>query len=117
MVSPLAREILKAGVDDWVPLAAIEGFARRVVGGTDRDVRDSSLEAIKELVLDDLAEIGEVSDGGFFEWDDPLDDALSRIGKAWEVTEPNDWGFAVWVSATEAGSSKGQEFLTVDDTP
>lgn len=106
MVNALAREILKAGLDDWVPLAAVEGIARHHVDGTAQEIRDASIEAIRELVVDGLAEIGEVSDGGFFEWDEALDPALVRIRETWATTEPNIWGFAVWVSNTPAGDEQ-----------
>lgn len=104
MVSRLAREILQAGLDDWVPLAAIESFARLgSQGDVGDDIREQSLQAIKELVLNGLAEIGEVSDGGFFECDQPLDDSLDRVREMCKRTDRNTWGFSLWVSNTPDG--------------
>lgn len=102
----LAREILQAGLDDWVPLAAVEGIARRHGDLSDEDIRDSSIEAIMQLAIDGLVEIGEVSDGGFFEWNETLDAALKRVRKMWETAGPNSWGFAVWISNTPAGDEE-----------
>lgn len=101
MISPLALEILQAGLDDWVPLAAIEGMAAH--GCAQGDVREQSLAAISELAREGLVEIGEVSDSGFFGWDQPLDDALDRVREIWDGTDRNTWGFSVWVSNTPAG--------------
>ena len=102
-LSVLAQEILDAGMDDWVPLAAVEGLARRHAMAGDQAIRDSGLEAIKELVLAWLVEPGEVADGGFFGWDETPDRALRRIMEIWESSDPNVWGFAVWLSNTPAG--------------
>jgi hypothetical protein len=106
VASALAREILQAGLDDWVPLAAVHGLAQRVGDGSEQEIREASIEAIKQLVLEGLVEVGEVSDGGFFEWDETLDAALRRIRETWEATGPNVWGFAVWLSNTQAGDKE-----------
>jgi len=111
MVSNLARDILKAGLDDWVPLAAIEGFARlRTHGSVEDDLREESLQAIRELVLDGLAEIGEVSDGGFFECEQPLEEALNQVSETWKDTDLNTWGFSLWVSNTPRGDQEAKRF-------
>ena len=103
MTTPLAREILKAGLDDWVALAAVDGFARSLNDGGEDERREWSLAAIRELVLKGLAELGEVSDGGFFAWEDAVDDALDRVGDMWTKADRNHWGFAVWLSNTAKG--------------
>jgi hypothetical protein len=97
---------MRAGLDDWVPLAAVEGIARRHGNGSEQEIREASIEAIKELVLGGLVEIGDVSDGGFFELDETLDAALKRMRETWETTGPNVWGFAVWLSNTPAGDNE-----------
>lgn len=109
MISSLAQGILQAGLDDWIPLAAIEGMARLLAGGP--GLREASLEAIEELLLNGLAEVGEVSDGGFLAWNQPPDDALTRIKELWEHTDPNTWGFSVWVSNTPIGDQEAQRSL------
>jgi hypothetical protein len=50
MVSALAGEVLLAGLDDWVPLAAVAGLARRESDGTDKGIREASLKAVRELL-------------------------------------------------------------------
>ena len=101
-------------MDDWVPHAAIEGLARRVIVGDADALRNASLEAIRELAAATLVEIGEVSDGGFFEWIDPLDDAVNRVRELWIHADPNYWGFAVWISNTQRGDQSAMDCLPTD---
>ena len=103
-VSGISLEVLRAGLDDWVPLAAVEGIARRHGVGAGDDLREVCVEAIRKLAEEGLVEIGEVSDGGFFEWEETLDEAVERINTLWENTGPNTWGFAVWISNTPVGA-------------
>jgi hypothetical protein len=107
MVESLAGEILHEGLDDWVPLLAVSGRARSLGSRTGDEVRDVSLQAIRALVVAGLVEIGEVFEGtGFCAWDEDLDTSLERVRAIWETTEPERWGFAVWVSNTPAGNER-----------
>jgi hypothetical protein len=115
VVSDVARNILRAGLDDWVPLAAVEGFARKLGNGTDQDILERSIEAIGELAERGFVEIGEVSDGGFFEWPETLEESLNRISTIWETTDANTRGFAVWFSNTPTGDDESR-LLQIDDT-
>jgi len=96
-----------AGIDDWVPLAAVDGIAQRaMVDLTELNRRRVCLEAIAELVNGDLVKVGDVSDGGFFEWEGSLEENLRRIQTVWEAEDPNVWGFAVWFSNTSSASEQ-----------
>jgi hypothetical protein len=79
MATAVAHEILRAGVDDWVPLLAIEGMARLQGSRSETESREAALSALKELAISGLVSIGEVSDGGFFPWDEPVEDAIARV--------------------------------------
>ena len=61
-------QIFSVGLDDWLPLAAVEGIARRSGGGTNQEIRERSIEAIRELAQSGFVQIGEVPNSGFFEW-------------------------------------------------
>lgn len=103
MISLLARDILQAGLDDWVPLAAIDGLARRAAARPGADAVDLGVAAIRELVERDLAVVGEVSDGGFFQWPESLELSLDRIATAWRSLPSAEWGFICWLDNTPAG--------------
>lgn len=106
--SQLSREVLRAGLDDWVPLAAVAGLARQLGASNDAETIDISLAAIRELVKQGLVVIGEVSDGGFFPWTEPLEDALTRMKIAWRTLDRDQWGFICWLSNTPAGDAQAR---------
>jgi hypothetical protein len=58
--------ILIAGLDDWMPLAAVIGLAREHGMIRDRDATEASIASLPELTERHLIELGNVSDGGFF---------------------------------------------------
>jgi hypothetical protein len=105
----LARDVLRAGQDDWVPLAAVEGFARQLGVETDEQAREVGLAAIRELAAARLVELGEVTDGGFFPWDMPVELALERIDSAWREPDRNEWGFACWLRNTPDGDELARQ--------
>ena len=84
-------------------LLAIEGMARLQGSRSETESREAALSAIKELAISGLVSIGEVSDGGFFPWDEPVEDAIARVRLIWETSDPGHWGLAVWVANTAAG--------------
>jgi hypothetical protein len=104
MISNLSLKVLIAGLDDWVPLAAMEGLARKL-GTPQNELGQAILDSIRELAESHLVELGEVSDGGFFTWHESTDSALARIAEARKVLDPNDWGFFCWTSNTVAGDT------------
>jgi hypothetical protein len=106
MIGRLAQEVLRVGLDDWVPLAAIDGLARQLGASNDAESVQLGLAAIRELVEQGLAVIGQVSDRGFVDWTEPLDDALARIERAWRTLNSIEWGFACWLKNTPAGGAR-----------
>ena len=112
MATPLGEEILKAGIDDWVPLFAIEGLARLQGANSQAQAREAALKAIEELATACLVQIGEVSDGGFFEWEGSVEEALARARAIWETTDRDHWGFAVWIANTAAGDEAAMRLVS-----
>jgi hypothetical protein len=104
----LCDAVLRAGLDDWVPLAAIEGFARQLGAKEESDVIDLSLRAVRELARGGLVVLGDVSDEGFFEWSGPLDESLVRIERAWRTLDELERGFACWLRNTPRGDQRAQ---------
>lgn len=111
MTTPLAGEILKAGIDDWVPLLAIEGLARLQGASSQAQAREAALGAVEELATAGLVQIGEVSNGGFFAWQGSVEDALAHARSIWEATDRDHWGFALWVANTAAGDEAARRLV------
>jgi hypothetical protein len=103
MISQLSLQVLVAGVDDWVPLAAVYGLSRRLNGIEKPDVIQESMASIRELVALNLVSIGEVSDGGFFACDDSSETVMEIIANAVRTTDLSEWGFLYWLCNTPDG--------------
>lgn len=114
MIRQLSESVLQAGLDDWVPMAAVEGFARKLGAEGDLDVIEMGLRAVRGLAGDGLVVLGDVSDGGFFEWIEPLEDALDRLERTWRKLDPGERGFACWLRNTDLGNERAR---TATDRP
>jgi hypothetical protein len=103
MTRRLRDAILRAGLDDWVPFAAVEGFARQLGATSDAEAIALGLEATRQLAEEGLVQLGEVSDGGFVAWGEPLDAATARIEAAWANPDQHQRGFTGWLANTPQG--------------
>lgn len=113
MDKQLPDELLVAGLDDWLHLADIAWSAREFARGSEKqDVIAVAVEALTELLDQGLVEIGEVSDGGFFEWDATQEAAILRVQQEWmalgRVPQPGD---VCWVANTKAGDKRAREIM------
>ncbi len=103
----LVDEILLRGSDDWLMLAEVASLAKHVGGASsDEEVRVMSLSTIRFLLDEGLIRVGDVSDGGFFEWPVKREEAMARLEREWgalgHVPEPGD---LCWVATTDAGDA------------
>lgn len=111
---PLADQLLVDGLDDWLHLADVAWAARQSVCSEGKhDVIAAATEALAELLHDELIEIGEVSDGGFFEWDMPPDEAIARVRHEW-LALPRDPqpGDVCWFAITAKGRACAEDVIT-----
>jgi len=103
MISQLSLRVLIAGLDDWVPLAAVHGLARQLGAAGDTEDSEASIASIRELVENNLVELGAVSDGGFFVHEDHDDRMLSHISGVMRTADSREWGFSYWMQNTPSG--------------
>lgn len=118
MTSQLIEEVLISGSDDWVYLAEIHRLAF-IQGGArnEAEAKRVTIETIRDLVESDFVEIGDVTDGGFFEWNLPLDQALKRIGVEWENLDHEPWpGDICWLANTLKGDRRAEEITRERDS-
>lgn len=108
MISELSCQVLQAGLDDWVPFAAVVGLARRLEAISELEAIDQGVAAIRELASHGYLAIGDVSDGGFFQWDGSLEDALLRAERTCRRLHQDDWGFAGWLQNTSDGDAQAR---------
>lgn len=96
MMNRLSLSVLVSGLDDWVPLAAIEGLALKY-RAPENKIGDTVVACLRQLSERNLVELGEVSDEGFFAWNEPASEALDRIADARTRLDSGEWGFCCWV--------------------
>lgn len=103
--SDLEEYILQQGLDDWVPLLAIDGQARLLLDENDPAVRAGAVAtAVSNLVRDRLVEVGTVTkDEGFVALPAPA--PQDDVRRAYSTYEPVHWGFELWISNTDAGDA------------
>lgn len=108
--SRVIDELLIRGVDDWVTAADVAWLAKSVAGATsDEDVLDVATTIIKEVMNEGLMQVGDVTDGGFFEWDLSPEDALERVIREWRTLGRSpDLGEVCWLANTPAGDARAE---------
>ena len=123
-VTSLADEVLRAGLDDWVPLAALDGHARLLWPDADWSRRRGELlDALRQLLDAGLVELGEVDAGRFRPWPaastaelvDRVRATMSTPGAAQPTgqgaVQHAEWAFAIWLSTTQRGDDAGYALI------
>lgn len=108
----LKEQLLVAGLDDWLHLPDIAWAAKLAGAKTKEQAIETAASAVRSLVEGGFMQIGEVSDGGFFEWDLGIDEALRRMKEGWLALEHEPApGDVCWLSNTEEGNKRATELL------
>jgi hypothetical protein len=134
-VKYIKREILASGSGDWVHAAEIAAFAREALYGDhvqegypeddhlsvealaaardewlarqEREALPLGIEAINELLRDELIRVGETTSGQFVAWPGPVRELESRIDSVAEAaTYPVLPGDLFWIENTSTGNQK-----------
>lgn len=113
MTSPVITDILLRGNADWVYLAEVVWSIKSIEGEQEKDkMMERSLSVIRELLASGLADIGDVTDGGFFEWNMPLDEAIDRVRTEWMALDHDLWpGDVCWLANTPAGDRLAEKIF------
>jgi hypothetical protein len=109
MMNDLKMDVLSDGLDDWVPLFAVAGFARRRGASTPDEVERALVEALSFLANSKLIEFGEVSDSGFSPWGMPVDGAITRMRELFRLGDRDRWGFLCWTRNTPKGDEVARQ--------
>lgn len=101
-------ELLLRGADDWVPAAEVAWVAKSTGGAaSDEEVLDTSIAAIRHVVMNGLMEVGDVTDGGFFAWDMDPRGAVEKVARDWRALGRSpDLGEVCWLANTPAGDAR-----------
>lgn len=110
-----AREsVLLRGLVDWIALDRIHwDVAQENQGAPLLVVQDKTLELIRSLVDEGLAELGDLAseDSKFAPWDSSLDESIERIRNVYvaHFHDENVWPWYAWLNLTEEGERVAQE--------
>lgn len=107
--SRLAIAILLQGLDDWIPLVAIDGLARQEGWISSEDRREAVLTVLDELAEGDFIRLGTVDSKGFIPWNEPITVSIARIREIWESGLEGEWEFVAWACNTEVGDQRASE--------
>jgi hypothetical protein len=105
------EDVLDRGLDDWIAITGVASVAK-IIGGavTDDEIRDLSIEIIRNVIQEGLMEVGDVTTDGFHRWALSSDEALKRIEHDWGAL--GRWpytGDICWLSNTEQGDKRAHQ--------
>jgi hypothetical protein len=106
------EDLLTRGLDDWIQAAEVDSVSRTTGGAkADETRRELSLQLIRKLLEDGLAEAGMVEEqGGFVPWGIPVEDAMQRIEREWPRRSSGPGlGEVCWLNLTAEGQALAQE--------
>src|SRR5687767_3824615 len=86
-------------------------FVAQSVGGaaTDEEALQTSLALIRAVLDQGLMDVGDVTDGGFFEWGLDQEQAMERIEREWrQLDRPLNLGDVCWLANTGAGDRRAE---------
>ena len=109
MVSDLAMRVLREGLDDWVPLAAIVGMARQSGISSDEEVKAATAAVLRELIDNGLASLGQVTSKGFIPSNEPRKTAIERVLSSKGLNTADTWEFNAWLNNTENGDALARQ--------
>jgi hypothetical protein len=99
----LERSVVSLGLDDWVPLAAVEGLVRQRGETDERRILEVTLQVLRSLAEGGLATIGTLQDGGCIPSEERTDLLLDQLSIAMNTASVTQWGFGWWLDNTELG--------------
>jgi hypothetical protein len=105
-------DILHSSWDDYTGLWEVIRMVQRHAPELDgRDLIDTTLRCVKDLIETDLVELGAptADGGGFSRWDVQADESLSRIEREWTALHRHPTiGEIVWLTT----SARGDQLLS-----
>jgi hypothetical protein len=116
------HSVLLRGLDDWVALDRIHwDVAQSMPGVPVSRIQDAVLSLLRELLRENLFEIGEVTtERGFVRWTKPIDQVIDRVHRCYVVgfSDADRWPWCCWLNLTEQGNHVAhqlQQQNTLDD--
>ncbi|WP_369203471.1 hypothetical protein [Streptomyces sp. PU-14G] len=104
---PLVKEMLIEGEDDWVMVDFLIGVAEEFTNSHGGDFKDVSLDLLRELLREELMEIGDLGETGFEAWPHNVNESVARFKEGCDSYDWEPMGALWWLANTE----KGEQWL------
>ncbi|HWU45833.1 MAG TPA: hypothetical protein VN133_03635 [Humibacter sp.] len=108
MISKLELEVLRDGLDDWVPLLAIDGMGRQLTSNP----REIVVAAVLNLVVNRFVAIGIIESHQFAPWEGEYEQLETRLRDIYHHREERGWGFEFWLNNTPLGDERANQSLS-----
>ena len=108
-------ELVKSGIDDWVPDADVAWIAKSVAGArSPSEIHSTVLTLVAEALRRGLMEIGEIfpPERGFRSWGLPVDAAVAKLESEWRSKAGRPLGGEIfWLRNTDTGRRRAKRLL------
>ena len=114
-IDAMLNELIVSGADDWLMIIEVTWVAKSMGGArTANAIRELSMELIRELVVRELATVGDVDECGFQPWDLDISETLEQVGKRWaSLSREPTLGDVCWLNLTPKGELRAAELLRI----
>ncbi|MFF7634365.1 hypothetical protein ACFZB9_14610 [Kitasatospora sp. NPDC008050] len=105
-IDGIVREILREGLDDWVPVDTLLWYVRQESPAPEESFKATFVETIRYLLSEGLMLVGEIGESGFEPWPGTVSQIIERLVAACDAVSWTPFGSVCWLSNTSAGSSR-----------
>jgi hypothetical protein len=105
-IDEIADEVLREGVDDWVPIDVLLWYAQQASHGSQDSFEKLVAMVLEFLLSNGLMLVGEIGDSGFESWNDSPNEAVGRVIRECERVSWKPLGGLFWLSNTRKGTRR-----------
>jgi hypothetical protein len=102
-VEEVIARIVRAGLDDWVPVDVLLWYARRASPDPVDSFKEVAITALRILLNEELATVGDIGETGFERWKGTVGESVDRIIAECEAMNWEPLGSLCWLSSTPNG--------------
>jgi len=102
----IAANVLRDGLDDWVPIDTLIWYAREASSKSGYSFKEVAVDVIDYLLTEGLAVAGDIGEDGFEEWTGSPTEVMQRVVAKCESLNWQPYGGACWLSNTKKGNEQ-----------
>ena len=105
-VETVADEVLREGLDDWIPIDVLLWHAKKSAMRSGCEFKEIVRGVLRFLLAEDLVMIGDIGDSGFESWSISPVEAVDRAIYLCDSMGWEPFGGACWIANTKKGSGR-----------